>query len=220
MMLARQIGVAGGDRLDQFGVLGPGALAARLRDREVVPAPPAFDESNVPGQHGVSRDGVDVCMQGRVGRDEPFRVVGGQCVQPVLLQLPQPVDVLGGGVLGGEPGRVRLQDRADAEKLVHLVLGGGVHERALRGAQVDPAVGLQPLQGFTHRLPADAEVLGQFVFDQVLAPLQGALHDQVHDRVVDGLAQGRGTLHPARGSVGQRVMLRSLAALTWTRGGK
>ena len=148
-------------------------------------------------------------VQGRVGRNEPFRVVGGQCVQSVLLQLPQPVDVLGGGVLGGEPGRVRLQDRADAEKLVHLVLGGGVHERALRGAEVDPAVGLQTLQGFTHRLPADAEVLGQFVFDQVLAPLQGALHDQVHDRVVDGLAQGRGTLHPARGSVGQRVMLRA-----------
>ena len=47
---ARQIGVPGGDGLDQFGVLGPGALAARLCDRQVVPAPPAFDESNVPGQ--------------------------------------------------------------------------------------------------------------------------------------------------------------------------
>jgi hypothetical protein len=84
-------------------------------------------------------------------------------------------------------------DSADAEKLIHLVLGRGVLERALRGAEVDPAVGLQALQGFTHRLPADAEVLGQFVFDQVLAPLQGALHDQVHDRVVDGLdAEGAG----------------------------
>ena len=104
--------------------------------------------------------------------------------------------------------------RAQPEQLIHLVLGRGVYERALRGPEVDPAVGLQTLQGFTHRLPADAEVFGKFVFDQVLASLQGALHDQVHDRVVDGLTQGRRTLHPARGSVGQRV-----TALP-TRGGK
>jgi len=82
---ARQIGVAGRDGLDQFGVLGPCPLTTRLRDRQVVPVPPSFDKPNVLGQHGISRDDVDVGVQGRVGRDEPFRVVGGQCVQPVLL---------------------------------------------------------------------------------------------------------------------------------------
>jgi hypothetical protein len=153
---ARQIGVAGGDGLDQFGMLRPGSLATGLRDRQVVPVPPAFDESNVLGQHGVSRHIGDRGMEVHVGRHQRFRVVGGQGIQPVLLQLPQPVDVLGCGVLGGQPSRVRLQDRAYAEKLVDLVLRGGVHERALCGAEVDPAVGLQPLQGFTHRLPADA----------------------------------------------------------------
>ena len=172
---------------------------------QVVPAPLAFDESDVLGEHGVSREGGDRGVQGRVGRHQPLRVVGGQRIQPVLLQLPQPVDVLGCGILGGEPGRVCLQDRSDAEELVHLLLGRGVHESALRGAELDPAVGLQTLQGFSHRLPADAEVLRQFVLDQVLAALQGAVHDQFHDRVVDGLAQGSGTLHPARGAVGQHV---------------
>ena len=101
-----------------------------------------------------------------------------------------------------------LKDRSDAEQLVHLLLGRGVHESALRGAELDPAVGLQALQGFSHRLPADAEVLGQLVLDQVLAALQGAVHDQFHDRVVDGLAQGSGTLHPTRGAVGQHVFPR------------
>ncbi len=111
-----------------------------------------------------------------------------------------------------------LQDRANAEELVYLVLGGDVHEGALRGTELDPAVGLQALQGFSHRLPADAEVLGQFVLDEVLAPLQGAVHDQFHDRVVDGLAKGSGTQHPGRGGVGQHVALRSVLTLARTRG--
>ena len=95
-----------------------------------------------------------------------------------------------------------------------------MHESALRGTKVDPAVCLQALQGFAHRLPADAEVLRQLVLDQVLAPLQRSVHDHFHDRVVDGLAQGRGTLHPARGSVGQHVTPRSLVTLVRTSSGK
>ena len=142
------------------------------------------------GEHLVARERGDVGVQGRIGRDEAFRVVGGQRVQPVLLQLPQPVDVLGSGALCGQPRRVGLQYRANPEQLVYLVFGGDVHERALRGTEFDPAVGLQALQGFSHRLTADAEVLGQFGLDDVLAPLQGAVDDQFHDRVVDGLAEG------------------------------
>ena len=66
-------------------------------------------------------------------------------------------------------------------------------ERALPGAEFDPAVGLQALQGLSHRLPADAEVLGELGLDDVLTPLQGAVDDQFDDRVVDGLAEGSGT---------------------------
>ena len=95
-----------------------------------------------------------------------------------------------------------------------------MYERALRRTQVDPAVGLQALQRFAHRLPADSQILGEFVLDQVLAPLQGAVHDQLHDRVVDGLAQRGRTLDAPRGSVGQRMMLRSLTALGRAWGGK
>ena len=90
-----------------------------------------------------------------------------------------------------------------------------MHERTLRGAKVDPTVGLQPLQRFAHRLPADTEVFGEFVLDQVLTALQGALHDQVHDRVVHSLAQRRGALDSPSGTVGQCGR-----AFTGTRGGK
>jgi hypothetical protein len=72
-----------------------------------------------------------------------------------------------------------------------------VDKRALRRPKIDPPVGLQPLQGFAYRLPTYAQILSKFVLDQMLAALQRALHDQVHDRVVDGLPQGSGALHSA-----------------------
>jgi len=55
---------------------------------------------------------------------------------------------------------------------------GGVDEGALCGAQVDPAVGLQSLQGFAYRLAADSEVFGELCLDQVLAGFEGAVDDQ------------------------------------------
>ena len=105
-----------------------------------------------------------------------------------------------------------LQYRADPEQLVYLVFGGDVHEGALPGTEFDPAVGLQALQGFSHRLTADAEVFGKFGLHDVLTPLQRAVDDQFHDRVVDGLAQGSGTQHPRRGGVGHHVGPRSAFA--------
>lgn len=47
-------------------------------------------------------------------------------------------------------------------------------ERALWGAQVGPALGVQPLELFAHRLPRDPRVPGRFTFDQVPAGTEGA----------------------------------------------
>lgn len=128
-------------------------------------------------------------MQRGVGGDQAFDIALGERFDALLLQLPEPFDVLGLRVLGGELGRVGLQDRADAEQLGGLLLGGGVHEGALGGTEVDPAVGLEALEGFADRLAADTEVFGEFGFDEVLAGLEGAADDQFGQRVVDGLAQ-------------------------------
>ena len=59
------------------------------------------------------------------------------------------------------------------EQLVRLLLGRLVHERALRGPQIDPSLGVQPLQRLAHGLPGDPEVPGEFALDQVLARAAG-----------------------------------------------
>lgn len=63
-------------------------------------------------------------MQRGVGGDQAFDIARGERFDTLLLQLPEPYDVLGLRVLGGELGRVGLQDRADAEQLGGLLLGG------------------------------------------------------------------------------------------------
>ena len=106
--------------------------------------------------------------------------------------------------LGREPGGVGLQHRPHPEQLVHLLLRRDVYEGALSGSELDPTVGLQALQRLSHGLTAHPEVVRQLGLDDVPTPLQGAVHDQLDDRVVDGLAKGGGTQHPG-GGVGQRV---------------
>ena len=129
-------------------------------------------------------------MQGGVGRDQPLDVARRRARRrPPGWSSPEPLDVLGLRVLRGELGRVGLQDRADTEELGGLFLGGGVDEGALGGPQVDPAVGLEPLQRLAHGLAADPEVLGELGLDQVLAGLEGAADDQLGQGVVHGLPQ-------------------------------
>jgi hypothetical protein len=64
-----------------------------------------------------------------------------------------------------------------------------VYEGPLARPQVDPAFGLQPVQGLAHRLPADAQLPGELGFHQVLAGPEGAGHDQLDQSLVHGLPQ-------------------------------
>ncbi|GHB45999.1 hypothetical protein GCM10010331_36860 [Streptomyces xanthochromogenes] len=64
-----------------------------------------------------------------------------------------------------------------------------MHERALRGTQIDPAIGAESLERLAHRLPGDPEPAGELTLDQVLAGAQGSGGDQFEEGVVDALAQ-------------------------------
>jgi hypothetical protein len=61
---------------------------------------------------------------------------------------------------------------------------------------------VQPLQGFAYGLAADAEVLGEVGFDEVLTGLERAVDDQFGQGVVDGLAQWGGPGDRAAGCHG------------------
>lgn len=93
----------------------------------------------------------------------------------------------------GEPGRLGLEEGADGEELVGLLLRRLVHERALRRPQIHPALGVQPLQRLPHRLPRHTEVTCELTLDQMLAGLQGAGRDEFEQRLVDTVAQRAGT---------------------------
>ena len=66
-------------------------------------------------------------------------------------------------------------------------------ECAEGGPQIHPTLTLHALQRFPHRLPADPELGGQLVFDEVLARLQLARDDHLDEDVVHRLAQWRWT---------------------------
>ena len=73
---------------------------------------------------------------------------------------------------------------------------GLVHEGALGGPEVDPALGVQPLQRLAHRLPGDAEVPGELALDEVLAGAERAGDDEFEQGLVDAVAQRSGASQP------------------------
>ena len=106
------------------------------------------------------------------------RVVRGHRAAEVVLlgrrlalgaDLAEPGHLHRAGRPGREPGRLGLEQRAHVEQLVHLGVGGHVHERALAGPQVHPAFGLHAVQRLADRLPADPELAGQVGLHHVLA---------------------------------------------------
>ena len=123
-------------------------------------------------------------MQRGVGGDKTFLVTVGERLLPGALQLPEVLDLLRCRQLCGKPGRLRLEQGAHGEKLIGLVIGGYVDERAEGGAQIHPALALHALQGFPNGLPADPELGCQLVFDEVLARLQFASDDHFDEDVI------------------------------------
>jgi hypothetical protein len=174
---------------DDLGVLGPGLVTARRRHLPVVPAHPPRHDLGQLGEHGVARDlrhrGVEVVVGGHRAVDVPALDSG----RPFPPRRAQQRHGLGRRGPCREPGRRPLEQLAHVEKLVHLAAGRHVHERTLARAQVDPALGLEPVQGLAHRLPAHPELPGQLGFHQVLAGPEGAGHDELGQGLVHRLAQ-------------------------------
>jgi hypothetical protein len=83
-----------------------------------------------------------------------------------------------------------------------------VHERAVAGPQVHPALVVQPLQCLTHGLTGDPEHLRQFALDEVLAGGQPPGDDQFLHRLVDVFTQRNRPIDPA-----SRQFLRQLGRL-------
>ena len=81
-----------------------------------------------------------------------------------------------------------------------------MHEGALAGPQVNPALGLQAMQGLTDRLAAHTQLPGQLGLHQMLAGPQPAPDDELHECLVNRLPQrhrplnGRDHRCPARRS--------------------
>jgi hypothetical protein len=101
---------------------------------------------------------------------------------------------------------------AHIQQLVDLLLGRHVHERSLAGAQLDPALHTETVQGLPDRLAAGPEMPGKLRLDEMQAGREGAIDDQFNQRVIDALAKRNGPFHrpdrrakgPARGGPAAR----------------
>ena len=104
-------------------------------------------------------------------------------------------------MLGGEPRGFGLEQRANREQLVGLVMRRCVHESAVAGAQVDPPLVGQPLQRLANRLPGHPQDFGQLAFHQVLAGSETSRDDEILHRLVYPLAEGHRPIDPARSQI-------------------
>ncbi len=188
-------------------MLDPGLGTALPCDGGVVPADPGV---HLPGQFGeddVAGQLHHLGVESGVGRHRQVHVVVGDGLLPLGAELLQGGDARRAGVGGGQPGGLRLQERTDREQLVRLLLRGLVDERTLGRAQIDPSLGVEPLQRLTHRLPGHPEVAGQLTLDQMLSGAERPGGDEFEQRLVDALAQRTGPFQlrhsPLRQSCGQ-----------------
>jgi MFS family permease len=176
-------------RVDQLGVLGPGAAAAQRSGHPVVPLHAAAHAGSQGRQHRITGDDRHLCMESMVRQRGRAQVTGldrGVAVRP---DGPQPGHSDGIGIARRQAGRLGLQQLTHVQQLIHLGAGGHVHVGTQAGAQVDPALGFHPVQCLADGLAADPELTREVGLHQVLARLQVAAGDQVDQRVVYRLAQ-------------------------------
>jgi hypothetical protein len=187
------VGVRGGDRRDQFAVLGDHlAEVAGLRQRQAA-------------------DAVEVAV--RAARKRPGDLVSAQLGEQAVERLVERVERLRVALLLGAllRGEVRLQvgeagvgdaldgaaDRGALERLAHEggVLDGGEadqrHERAELPHDRDEPLVPQPRERLAHRRAAHAEQLGQLVLGQPPPRLQLGAHDRSAQRGVHLVAGGQ-----------------------------
>lgn len=75
-------------------------------------------------------------------------------------------------------------------------------ERALCGPQIDPPLGVEPLERLAHRLARDPEMAGQLALHEVLAGTESAGGDEFEQRLVDPLTEWTGPLQLRYRAVG------------------
>ena len=80
------------------------------------------------------------------------------------------LDLLRRRQLGGKPGRLRLEQGARGEKLIGLVIGGYVDERAEGGAQIHPALVCMRCSASRTGCLLTPSWAARLVFDEVLDP--------------------------------------------------
>jgi hypothetical protein len=95
---------------------------------------------------------------------------------------------------GGQPCGFCFKEGSRGQKLIGLVFGGHVHERAESGSQVYPPLSLHALQCLPNGLSADAQLRRQIVLHQVLTRLQLRGDDHLDESVVNRLAERCRTL--------------------------
>jgi hypothetical protein len=188
-------------------------MAARRGDPAVVPPHPAADDVGQVGENGVPCRLGDLRVEGVVGGDGAGHVVGFGGGVALLPDRPQPGHPLRRRHAGREAGGLGLQQLTHVEQLIDLLVGGHVHEGALAGAQVHPALGFQAVQRLPDRLPADAELAGQLGFHKMLARPEIAADDEIDQRVVDRLTQRD---RPRQGADRRRSRLRGLRHLAYS----
>lgn len=71
------------------------------------------------------------------------------------------------------------------------------------GLEIDPALGVQALEGLTYGLAGDPEMAGEFALHQMLPGPQGAHGDEFEQRLVDTLAQRAGAFELGHGALWQ-----------------
>jgi hypothetical protein len=187
------------DGVDQFRVLLPGLLPPAAGDRRVVPAHPAVDLGHEVEEDLVAGQLADAPVQLRVGQHHGVDVVGGERRVTLLAQLAQAGDPRDVGVLGGQPGGFRLQQRPDGQQLVDLGGSRPVDEGPVPGTEVHPSVGAQHLQRLADRLAGDAEHLRELALHEMLAGRELPRDDQFLHGLADALTQRARAVDPVRG---------------------
>jgi len=163
--------------------------------------------------------GSDRGVQGRVGGNQSLRVVVANAFKPVLLATPTGrLTSSGFARSAASLAEYASRDRSEPRAGPPPPRGECARRRPVAGRSSIQRR-LQTLQGFSHRLPLTPRLLREVVLDRC-CPVSGVRARSVPRSLVDGLAQGGGTLHPARGGSASNGMPLSRGPITRTLGGK
>ena len=130
------------------------------------------------------RNGTRYRRSGRLRR--PARTAGSAAFHLRRQSLERPLPI----GLQCDAERADFKDLAQFQDAVQLLGVVAEHVAALLGLDLNQPLGLQAQQRIAHRRPADAELLGEARFRQLLAELQPVRDDQFADLIRGERGQG------------------------------